>query len=468
MPPKVKVQVKGNAKKYSEYLTEEFRLNNNDVKLSGSKIREIATEAMEQEVFKKKLEKIKANTAYDKLINATKNILRGDDQKAKYVAMKFFKDKGIAISDGQRGTRWYILPPNANINDEDIVYHVGTLKGDKEQGAQNPEHKDPNEGLSDDEKVVSEALAETGVTMAELQEANIQLAKDNKEINEKLVNMANAYEKQLRETNDRMDKMQSDHEKAIQEAISKKEKLLEKARGLRDENDELRDENDELRVRLRDIYDQNGQEDEGSDGSDGMQSAVSMEIEEEEEEEEQTDVWGRVSDIFGIRKAPKAPVLNKKQDPAEEMDIEDYDEAEARRIARHDAETERREKKGKKEAEEKEKKDEDEKVEELFNEIYKINKEYQEQLAGTTVANLVNAVPKPPLDANEARLKDEMPSKLQSKLGYNPSVNWYPDEPHWDQIIHKLDSLSWGYPDPFQTTIPEWTPQQLEALDPFL
>jgi len=464
MPPKVKVN------KYSDFLTEDFRLNNHDVKLAGSKIREIATDAMKLKVFQDNLGQIKASTTYDKLINATKNILRGNDQTDIYDAMKFFKDNGIAVSDGQRGTRWYILPPDANINDEDVGYHVGMLQsGMQPQGAQNPEHKDPNEGLSDDEKVVSEALAETGVTMAELQEANIQLAKDNKEINEKLVNMANAYEKQLRETNDRMDKMQSDHEKAIQEAISKKEKLLEKARGLRDENDELRDENDELRVRLRDIYDQNGQEDEGSDGSDGMQSAVSMEIEEEEEEEEeQTDVWGRVSDIFGIRKDPKAPVLNKKQDPAEEMDIEDYDEAEARRIARHDAETERREKKGKKEAEEKEKKDEDEKVEELFNEIYKINKEYQEQLAGTTVANLVNAVPKPPLDANEARLKDEMPSKLQSKLGYNPSVNWYPDEPHWDQIIHKLDSLSWGYPDPFQTTIPEWTPQQLEALDPFL
>ena len=55
MPPKeiVKIQVKGNAKKYSEYLTEEFRLNNHDVKLSGSKIREIATKAMGEEVFKK-------------------------------------------------------------------------------------------------------------------------------------------------------------------------------------------------------------------------------------------------------------------------------------------------------------------------------------------------------------------------------------------------------------------------------
>ena len=441
MPPKGK-------NKYSEFLTEEYRLNNNDVKLSGSKIREIATEAMKLKVFDDNKGQIKATAAYDKLINATKNILRGKDQADIYDAMKFFKDNGIAVSDGQRGTRWYILPPDANINDEDIVYHVGML-----QSGMQPAHKDPNEGLSDDEKVVSEALAETGVTMAELQEANIQLAKDNKDINERLANMANAYEKQLREANDRMDRMESDHEKALQEAISKKEKVLEKARGLRDENDELR-------VRLQDIYDQNGQEDEDSDG---MQSAVSMEI---EEEEQQTDVWGRVYDIFGVRKAPKAPVLNKKQDPEEEMDIEDYDEAEAQRIARHDAETERREKRAKKEAEE-------EDDEELWNDIYKMNEEYRDrsdpvQSVGAMVTDLVNAVPKPPLDAKEARLKDEMPSKLQSQLGYNPSVNWYPDEPHWDQIIHKLDSLSWGYPDPFQTTIPEWTPQQLEALDPFL
>ena len=385
MPPKVKVQVKGNVKKYSEFLTEEFRLNNTDVKTSGSKIREIATEAMKLKVFDDNKGQIKATAAYDKLINATKNILRGNDQTDMYDAMKFFKDNGIAVSDGQRGTRWYILPPDANINDEDIVFHVGMLQsGMQPQGAQNPEHKDPNEGLSDDEKVVSEALAETGVTMAELQEANIQLAKDNKAINEKLVNMANAYEKQLRETNDRMDEMQSNYEKALQEAISKKEKVLEKARGLRDENDELR-------IRLQDIYDQNGQEDEDSDGSDGMQSAVSMEI--EEEEEEQTDVWGRVSDIFGIRKAPKAPVLNKK-------------EAE---------------------------KDEDE---ELWNDIYEINREHREQSAGAThnpaeaagtahnpaqplgatVTDLANAVPKPPLDANETQRRNALQASITARL----------------------------------------------------
>jgi len=84
------------------------------------------------------------------------------------------------------------------------------------------------------------------------------------------------------------------------------------------------------------------------------------------------------------------------------------------------------------------------------------------------VQSLVNAVPKPPLDANEALLKDGQGTKLQAQLGYNPSINWFGETTQWDHIISQLDSFSWTQTGGFSTTIQPWSMRQLEAIDPFL
>lgn len=73
-----------------------------------------------------------------------------------------------------------------------------------------------------------------------------------------------------------------------------------------------------------------------------------------------------------------------------------------------------------------------------------------------------------PIDANEAKLKDEHATKKQVQLGYNPNVKWDIPEVRIQKILKKIDDMTWSQPDPWSSTITPWSMSQLEAVDPFL
>jgi hypothetical protein len=80
----------------------------------------------------------------------------------------------------------------------------------------------------------------------------------------------------------------------------------------------------------------------------------------------------------------------------------------------------------------------------------------------------VEAVIMNPIDANEAKLRDEKTTKAHAKLGFNPNPRYTIPEVQWYKVLDKIEEMKWSRPVSWETTPQPWTIQQLFDVDPFL